>query len=190
VARPADLVFKELTRENMLVALPRDHHLVNRTASGENAPVPLRALAGERLILVRRHAAPGMYANVIEACIKAGFEPLVVAEVEQMLISINLVAAGIGISLVPASIREVRQEGIAYCPILDAPSLIAPLTLVYRRGEARSIVTDFIEISEQGLKPPRTATVRPRSSEAGNGSRTKNESKKAKVSAASKEKKI
>lgn len=190
VARPPGLVFKELTRENMLVALPRDHHLVNRTASGENAPVPLRALAGERLILVRRHAAPGMYANVIEACYKAGFEPLVVAEVEQMLISINLVAAGIGISLVPASIREVRQEGIAYCPILDAPSLIAPLTLVYRRGEARSIVTDFIEISEQGLKPPRTATVRPRSSEAGNGSRTKNESKKAKVSAASKGKKI
>jgi DNA-binding transcriptional LysR family regulator len=190
VARPAGLVFKELTREDMLVALPADHHLIKRSASGENAPVPLRALAGERMILVRRHAAPGMYANVIEACYEAGFEPLVVAEVEQMLIGINLVAAGIGISLVPASIREVRQAGIAYRPILDAPSLIAPLTLVYRRGEARSIVTDFIEISEQGLKPPRTTTARPRSSEAGNGSRAKNESKKAKVSAASKGKKI
>jgi len=68
--------------------------------------------------------------------------------------------------------------------------LIAPLTLVYRRGEARSIVTDFIEISEQGLKPPRATTARPPSSEAGNGSRAKNESKKAKVSAASKGKRI
>jgi DNA-binding transcriptional LysR family regulator len=184
VARPADLVFRELSRENMLIALPADHHFVNRTASGENAPVPLRALAGERLILVRRHAAPGMYGNVIDACHKAGFEPLIVAEVEQMLISINLVAAGVGISLVPASMREVRQEGIAYCPILDAPSLIAPLTLVYRRGEARPIVTDFIELSTgegRWLKPPRTTTARTPASEVGNGSRKRNASKKAKA---------
>jgi DNA-binding transcriptional LysR family regulator len=169
VARPADLVFKELAREDMLIALPADHHLLKRTASGENAPVPLRALAGERLILVRRHAAPGMYSNVIDACYKAGFEPLIVAEVEQMLISINLVAAGAGVSLVPASLREVRQEGIAYCPISDAPSLIAPLTLVYRRGEARTLVTDFIELSVsqgQALDPRRTTSAEAASSEA------------------------
>jgi DNA-binding transcriptional LysR family regulator len=156
VARPADLIFKELAREDMLIALPADHHLVKRTASGKNTPVPLRALAGERLILVRRHAAPGMYSNVIDACYKAGFEPLVVAEVEQMLISINLVAAGAGVSLVPASLREIRQEGIAYCPILDAPSLVAPLTLVYRRGEARPIVADFIELSQKLAKDKRS----------------------------------
>jgi DNA-binding transcriptional LysR family regulator len=180
VARPADLVFRELTREEMLIALPADHRLLSRTASGENAPVPLRALAGERLILVRRHAAPGMYSNVVDACYKAGFEPLVVAEVEQMLIGINLVAAGVGISLVPASIREVRQEGIAYCPILDAPSLIAPLTLVYRRGEARPIVTDFIELVTsrgQALKPQRSTTARGTSSKEGTASRKEKRAK-------------
>jgi DNA-binding transcriptional LysR family regulator len=185
VARPADLVFRELTRENMLVALPAGHPLVSRTAAGENAPVPLRALAGERLILVRRHAAPGMYANVIDACYKAGFEPLVIAEVEQMLISVNLVAAGVGISLVPASIRELRQEGIAYCPIADAPSLIAPLTLVYRRGEARPIVTAFVELAAsqgEALKPRRTTTARAFASEAATPSRQDNATRKAKAS--------
>ena len=156
VARPADLIFKELARENMLIALPSDHHLIRRTASDANAPIPLGALAGERLILVRRHAAPGMYSNVVDACHKAGFEPLVVAEVEQMLTSISLIAAGVGISLMPASIREIRQEGIAYCPILDAPSLVAPLTLVYRRGEVRPIVTDFIELSRKLVKNERS----------------------------------
>ena len=157
VARPADLVFKELAREKMWMALPADHHLVRRTASGASAPVSLRALAGERLILVRRHAAPGMYSNVVDACHKAGFEPLVVAEVEQMLTSINLVAAGVGISLVPASVREIRGEGIVYCPVSDAPSLVAPLTLVYRRGEARPIVTDFIELSRNLARDKRSA---------------------------------
>jgi DNA-binding transcriptional LysR family regulator len=156
VARPADLIFKELARENMLIALPTDHHLIRRTASDANAPIPLGALAGERLILVRRHAAPGMYSNVVDACHKAGFEPLVVAEVEQMLTSITLIAAGVGISLMPASIREIRQEGIVYRPILDAPSLVAPLTLVYRRGEVRPIVTDFIELSRKLVKNERS----------------------------------
>jgi DNA-binding transcriptional LysR family regulator len=156
VARPADLIFKELARENMLMALPADHHLVRHTASGAPAPISLAALAGERLILVRRHAAPGMYGNVVDACHKAGFEPMIVAEVEQMLISMNLVAAGVGISLVPASIREIRQEGIVYCPVLNAPSLVAPLTLVYRRGEARPFVTDFIELSRKLAKGKRS----------------------------------
>ena len=156
VARPVDLIFRELAREDMLIALPSDHSLVRRTASGANAPISLRALAGERLILVRRHAAPGMYGNVVDACHKAGFEPLIVAEVEQMLISMNLVAAGVGISLVPASIREIRQEGIVYCPVLDAPSLVAPLTLVHRRGEARPFVTDFIELSRNVAKDKRS----------------------------------
>jgi DNA-binding transcriptional LysR family regulator len=155
VARPADLVFEKLAQENMLIALPANHHLVKRRASGAPAPISLRALAGERLILVRRHAAPGMYGNVLDACHRAGFAPLVVAEVEQMLTGINLVAAGVGISLVPASIREIRQQGIVYCPVLDAPSLVAPLTLVYRRDEAEPIVADFIELSRKLAKDKR-----------------------------------
>ena len=156
VARPADLVFEKLAQENMLIALPAEHHLVKRRASGAHAPISLRALARERFILVRRHAAPGMYGNVLEACHRAGFTPLVVAEVEQMLIGINLVAAGVGISLVPASIREIRQRGIVYCPVLDAPSLVAPLTLIYRRGQAQSIVTDFIKLSRKLTKDKRS----------------------------------
>jgi DNA-binding transcriptional LysR family regulator len=152
VARPADLVFEKLAQEKMLIALPAEHHLVRRRASGTHAPISLRALAGERLILVRRPAAPGMYGNVIAACHKAGFAPLVVAEVEQMLTAINLVVAGVGISLVPASIREIRQQGIVYCSVSDAPSLVAPLTLVYRRGEAQPIVTDFIALTRKLAK--------------------------------------
>jgi DNA-binding transcriptional LysR family regulator len=156
VARPADLVFEKLAQENMLIALPAGHPLVKRTVSGAHPPISLRALARERLILVRRPAAPGMYGNVIAACHRAGFTPLVVAEVEQMLTAINLVAAGVGVSLVPASIREIRQQGIVYCPLSDAPSLVAPLTLVYRRGEAQPIVTDFIALSRKLAKDKRS----------------------------------
>ncbi len=98
-----------------------------------------------------------MYGNVVDACQRAGFAPLVVAEVEHMLTGINLVAAGVGISLGPASIREVRPQGIVYCPLSDAPSLVAPLTLVYRRGEARPVVTDFIKLSRTSANGKRSS---------------------------------
>jgi DNA-binding transcriptional LysR family regulator len=156
VARPADLVFERLAQERMLIALPARHHLVRRRASGAHPPISLGALAREPLILVRRHAAPGMYSNVVEACQRAGFAPLVVAEVEHMLTGINLVAAGVGISLVPASIREILQQDIVYCPVSDAPSLVAPLTLIYRRDEAQPIVTDFIKLSRKLAKDKRS----------------------------------
>jgi hypothetical protein len=39
---------------------------------------------------------------------------------------------------------------------LDAPSLVAPLTLVHRRGEVQPIVTDFIELSRKLAKDKRS----------------------------------
>ena len=69
-------------------------------------PFLLKNWQSERLILVRRPAAPGMYGNLVDGAARP-FTPLVVAEVEQMLTAINLVPAAVGISLVLASIREI-----------------------------------------------------------------------------------
>jgi len=104
------------------------------------------------MILVRRHGAPGMYSEVVSACRRAGFEPIIVAEVEHILTSVNLIAAGVGVSLVPASIQRIFHEGVAFRPALDAQSLVAPLTLVHRRGETRPVVKDFIELSRKVIK--------------------------------------
>src|SRR5258708_1587974 len=64
VARPAGVAFKELLDEELLVAVSSGHPLARR----RRASVKLAELAGERFILVRRRAAPGMYADVVEAC--------------------------------------------------------------------------------------------------------------------------
>jgi DNA-binding transcriptional LysR family regulator len=104
VARPPELAFLELLHEELLGALPVGHRLC-RTARGG---LELRDLAQERFILVRRPGAPGIYENLIVACRATGFEPQIVAEVPHMLTNINLVAAGEGISMVPASMREVN----------------------------------------------------------------------------------
>jgi DNA-binding transcriptional LysR family regulator len=144
VARSPELAFAELALEELLVVLPRGHKLLGaRQASG----VDLLDLAAERFILVRRPGAPGIYENVILACRAAGFEPDIAAEVPHMLTNINLVAAGVGISLVPASMREVNLQQVGYHRIRSDPKLTAPLTLVWLESNTDPLLKNLIAIA-------------------------------------------
>jgi DNA-binding transcriptional LysR family regulator len=147
VARPLGITFAQLAEEEMLLAVPRGHRLATV------GPVPIEELAGERFILVRRHAAPGMYGDLLEACRGVGFEPHVVAEVGRMLTNINLVAAGVGISVVPASMREIRVDGIYYTALTCAKPLRAPLTLALRSADKQPTVANLRRVAA-GLAAP------------------------------------
>lgn len=133
VAQPPGLVFETLLREPMRAALPIDHPLAASPA--EQAALPLAALCAEPLILVRRAGAPGLYAELLSLAHARGLRPQVVAEVERMMTNLNLVAAGVGLSVVPASMAGVHAHAIAYLPLADAAALDAPLTLVSRAEE-------------------------------------------------------
>lgn len=148
VSRPSKLAFIDLDGEMLLAALPADHGLPLRKGRNGMSKIAMAALADQKFIFVRRRSAPGLYANIVEACRLSGFEPRVIAEVGRMLTNLNLVAAGIGVSCVPESMRQVGGPGIVYAS-LDAPAaardlLRAPLTLVHRTDEARSTVLAFL----------------------------------------------
>ena len=95
----------------------------------------LAQLCQEGIILVRRPGAPGLYADLLALCDAQGLRPRVVAEVERMMTNLNLVAAGVGLSVVPASMGGVHPHAIRYCPLADSERLDAPLTLVSREDE-------------------------------------------------------
>ncbi|WP_291450895.1 hypothetical protein [Cupriavidus sp.] len=44
-------------------------------------------------------------------------------------------AAGAGVSVVPASMAGLNRHGVAYCRMVEADRLRAPLTLGYRDGQ-------------------------------------------------------
>jgi DNA-binding transcriptional LysR family regulator len=148
VAQPPELAFMELLNEELLVVLPAGHRLLARRSKGG---LDLRELAEERFILVRRPGAPGIYENLILACRAAGFEPLVVAEVAHMLTNINLVAAGAGISVVPASMREVNLRQVGYRRLQAAAGLTAPLTMTYVADNADPVLHNFIATTRRLL---------------------------------------
>jgi DNA-binding transcriptional LysR family regulator len=134
VARPEGLVFETLLRAPVLVAMPSDHRLA-LARHKDSRPLPLAKLCEEGIILVRRPGAPGLYAELLALCHAKGLRPRVVAEVDRMMTNLNLVAAGVGLSVVPASMAGVHAHAVAYARLADGGQLDAPLTLVSRAGE-------------------------------------------------------
>lgn len=146
VSAPESLTFHRLLNEEMLLALPVGHALLK----GPEPNISMIDLKDERFILVRRPGAPGMYANLIKACQNAGFEPNIAFEVERMLTNVSLVAAGEGISVVPASMRDVHRECVVYCGMRDArPRLLAPITLVRRTFNPSAPLQNFIGLARE-----------------------------------------
>ncbi|MGJ7528078.1 LysR family transcriptional regulator [Variovorax sp. GB1P17] len=135
VARPEGLVFETLLREPVWVAMPSDHRFASAAGKKTSRPLPLSKLCEEGIILVRRPGAPGLYAELLALCHAKGLRPRVVAEVDRMMTNLNLVAAGVGLSVVPASMTGVHAHAIAYTRLADGGQLDAPLTLVSRAEE-------------------------------------------------------
>jgi DNA-binding transcriptional LysR family regulator len=145
VADPAGLVVQPLLEEEMLVALPAGHRLVSARRDRGDA-LKLAALAAETFILYRRPGGPGLYDTIIAACHGAGFRPIVGQEAPRILSTLSLVAAGLGVSLVPASLQMLHMDGVVFRRLKNEPRATAPLNLAYRRSESSAAVRSFIEL--------------------------------------------
>jgi DNA-binding transcriptional LysR family regulator len=146
IGAAAGIAVHSVLEEPMAAALPEGHSL----AAGA-APLALAALAAETFILYRRPLGPGLYDAIIAACQRAGFSPEIGQEAPRLLATLSLVAAGLGVTLVPQSMRRLRVDGVAYRTIEDAAGLVAPLNLAYRRAEAAAAARRFIALVRRGF---------------------------------------
>jgi DNA-binding transcriptional LysR family regulator len=134
---PGELQVRRLSEEPMVVALPKRHH----AAAFEQ--IDLALLKDDPFLLFPREIAPTLYDTVVDACRKAGFEPILGQIAPHMASIVNLVAAELGVSIVPASLTQVRVTGIAYRQIAGKPPT-TQLALAHRRGETSPVVRNFI----------------------------------------------
>lgn len=133
------LTIEPVLREPMLVALPVGHP---RAVDGAQ-PLPLASLANEAFILYRRPAGQGLYDAILAACHRAGFSPRVIQEAPRLPATLSLVGAGLGLSIVPASMRRLSGDGIVYRAISDEAQLSAPLYLALRSNRSSALIQRF-----------------------------------------------
>ena len=152
IADQQGLVVSPLLKEAMVLALPRAHMLARRTSK----VVSLKALAQETFIVYRRHNGPGLYDAILSACTAAGFSPRIGQEAPRIVSTLNLVAAGLGISLVPESLQRTRMDGVVFRRIGGAQPT-APLYLASRRGETSAAARRFLELVKRSRPNADTA---------------------------------
>jgi DNA-binding transcriptional LysR family regulator len=154
VPDPSGLVVEPLLDEPMLVALPKRHPLA-RAAGAAATPLRLSALAGETFILYRRGTGPGLYDGIIAACHGAGFSPKIGQEAPRIVSSLNLVATGLGISIVPECLRRMNLDGVVYRRQRATPPLRAPLFAAARQGDASPALARFLELGRRTAREHR-----------------------------------
>jgi DNA-binding transcriptional LysR family regulator len=142
---PEGLVVSRLLEEPLLVALPSNHARV-----GERA-LSLRSLARETFI-VYGPAGRGFYDPNIWACNAAGFSPRIGQEAPRVTSLLALVATGVGIALVPASLQQMHIEGVIYRPLDGRAQPRAVLNLVSRRGDPSAVIRHFLNLVRQAAK--------------------------------------
>lgn len=134
-----DLAVAVVRREPFVVALPTDHPLARRKL------VDPRDLSEEHFVIFPRRRGAVLHDAVINACQDAGFSPRVVQEATELPTQVSLVAAGMGIALVPASMHHLRYHGVVYRSLIGRPS--APDTAVaWRREGETPTVQAFLRV--------------------------------------------
>ena len=139
---PKGISIVEWYRTPLVAAIPQDHP---RAASDL---LSLNDLKDESFIMYPRGAGTGIYWQVIDLCTAAGFRPRVVREVIESSTIIGLVAAGVGIAIVPADMNCIQFSGVVYRRITDTGAYSA-LHLAQRGADRNEHLASLRKVLQQ-----------------------------------------
>jgi DNA-binding transcriptional LysR family regulator len=142
-----DLSFTTILREELILAVPADHP----AASGD--VIDLRSVSKASYIVPPRDIAPGLYDLTISRCRAAGFAPRIVQNARQMQTVIGLVSCGMGLALVPSSVRNLRRTGVRYLRLRGRPAQIE-LGILRLRDSTHALGDHFVAALQQAARNP------------------------------------
>lgn len=127
-----------IDREPLLLALPAGHRLAGRQS------VELGEVAGDPFVVQPRELAATLYDRLVRLATTAGFHPVIRQHAQQINGLLALVAAGIGLALVPASMQVVKLAGVSYVPLTD-PDAYLLLAVASHSQNPSPVVLQFLE---------------------------------------------
>jgi DNA-binding transcriptional LysR family regulator len=143
--RDASLALRTIAREQLVVALPVGHRLAEEDSStaGELTVGELRA---EDFIMYTPGSRSVVNDAVLRACRAADFHPHVAYESAKTSTQLSLVAAGLGVAVLPESVRGIALEGVTYRALTGADAV--ELGVAWRRNDASALVDSVLATLE------------------------------------------
>jgi DNA-binding transcriptional LysR family regulator len=133
------LATRTVVTEPLCVALSRTHPRARARR------LKIAQLAGEAFVMASSEVAPTLRATIVEHCRTGGFEPDIRFEVQLQQTVLSLVDEGVGIALVPASMRKAQLAGVVFRPLMDAP--MTEQVLVWSPGNRNPCLARFLALA-------------------------------------------
>ncbi|MGA8364610.1 MAG: LysR substrate-binding domain-containing protein [Solirubrobacteraceae bacterium] len=150
--RPVDdptLLTEPVGVDDVVAVLPDDHSL-----SGEQS-IPLSALAQDAWVLAPVSMSRTSREMFLANCSRSGFMPTIRAEASTPEAIIGLVAAGLGVSMVPKGSHSLPRDGVCTVPIQGQESVVV---MVWREDRRTPPASDFMRLMREIAHPVRIAT--------------------------------
>ena len=129
-----------LRNEALAAALPAGH-----PALAQPGPLHLEDLLADPLIVYPVSPRPS-YADQVLALFRGrGLRPASLLEVRELQTALGLVAAGLGLCLVPAAVQRLQRDGVAY-RALDEPAAVSPIIMSRRAGDGSAELELILDI--------------------------------------------
>ena len=135
VALGSELALEPIMAVELRLAIAPDHPFAKLRR------VPIARLKGERFIVFKKSAAPAIHELLLGICRSAGFEPDVVRQSDRAQSIIDLVAAGIGVSIVPELFGRYQSDLVLRPLIPKLPRI--PLCMVWRKNDHSALLRTF-----------------------------------------------
>lgn len=130
-----------LRDESLVVAVPRYHRLASVAGVGVNE------ILQESLIVYPAAPRPSYADHVLDLFSQHGYVPNVVQEVNELQTAIGLVAAGIGIALVPESVRRLLRDDVVYIDF-QAVGFTSPIMMSWRKNDESGLLKDVVGLAK------------------------------------------
>lgn len=127
-------------REHFLAVLPAGHPLARHQS------ITPRQLRDEPFVTVMKRSPPSVYGHTIAICERAGFTPQIVQEANDIQACVGLVSGGIGVAIVPDTIRQLAIPGVTYCRLRGVTDKME-IVIAWRRDDRSSVLQRFIEVA-------------------------------------------
>ena len=142
---PAPLAALAMPEDALVCCVPEFHRLAHQ------AEVDLADLADDVFVMFSRDVAPANHDNVIAVLSRAGVHPRTRHAARQWLSVVALVASGLGVALVPASLAQAGIAGARLLPIRGGGARSVGL-LVWNDERRSPLVASFIEVAGEVLQ--------------------------------------
>ena len=133
-----DVRSETLLRERFVLAVPATREWVS------DDPVPLATVAALPMIVVRREVNRGFSDRVLEMFESSDLQPHIVHRTQDMHTAICLVAAGLGVAIVPSLVQLLQTGRVRYCALAGPPKGVT-LALAMRRNMQHGLLDRFVE---------------------------------------------